>query len=83
MTESLRAFLTRERTINKVYTKQTVSLDVLQALVAELRKKRIANIVLFACQLYYPYGLNASRAAMESSKCPRCLLLVLRYDVTD
>ncbi|KAB8231336.1 uncharacterized protein BDW43DRAFT_282791 [Aspergillus alliaceus] len=42
MTESLRAFLTIESTINKVYSKQTISLGVLQGLATELRERSLA-----------------------------------------
>lgn len=39
MKESLRAFLTIERAVNKVYTKKSVSLGILQSLTSELRDK--------------------------------------------
>ncbi|EAU33154.1 predicted protein [Aspergillus terreus NIH2624] len=41
MTESLRAFLIIERAVNKVYTKETVSLGILQSLTRELQEKSI------------------------------------------
>ncbi|KAL4896110.1 hypothetical protein BDV59DRAFT_191355 [Aspergillus ambiguus] len=41
MCESLRAFLVIERAVNKVYTKKTVSLGILQSLTCELQVKSI------------------------------------------
>ncbi|KAL5359376.1 hypothetical protein BJX96DRAFT_183725 [Aspergillus floccosus] len=41
MTESLRAFLIIERAVNKVYTKETVSLGILQSLTRELQENSI------------------------------------------
>ncbi|KAG2414400.1 hypothetical protein HFD88_003591 [Aspergillus terreus] len=41
MAESLRAFLIIERAVNKVYTKETVSLGILQSLTRELQEKSV------------------------------------------